>query len=239
MQSQAAALQALSPQLPMLARACGRTLLLAFLVLVVAAALPLQPRSLAWATQISSRIIDTASFPLLGVALLRFATFLEPSPDPLTERREALAWAQRRDLVIRLAWLGVVSLFLLAVWQIPLLLGSFTSLDQQNVARAGQLNQRISQGEQSIRQAPPAQIQSEWQRLQAAGAPGITAEIRDPERKRQILLAQLEQEQQQLGRTLGSQNDQSRFVAIRNSLRILALCAIYIAGFQAIARRRA
>lgn len=47
----------------------------------------------------------------------------------------------------------------------------------------------------------------------------------------------LEQEQQQLGRTLGSQDDQSLFVAIRNSLRILALCAIFFAGFQAIARR--
>ena len=204
MQNQAAALQALSPQLPMLARACGRTLMLAFLVLVAAAALPLQPRSLVWATQISSRIIDTASFPLLGVGLLRLASFLQPEPDPLSDPKEAMALARQRDGALRLCRLGVFSLFLLAAWQIPLLIGSFTSLDQQNVIRAGELNQRISQGEQSIRQAPPTQIQSEWQRLRAAGAPGITAEIRDPEQQRRILLAQLEREQQQLGRTLGS-----------------------------------
>jgi hypothetical protein len=37
----------LNPQVPLLVRACGRTLILAFLVLVVAAALPFQPRSLA------------------------------------------------------------------------------------------------------------------------------------------------------------------------------------------------
>ena len=66
---------ALNPQVAMVARACGRTLILAFLVLVVAAALPFQPRSLPWATQVSSRIVDTASFPLLGVALLRLASF--------------------------------------------------------------------------------------------------------------------------------------------------------------------
>jgi hypothetical protein len=76
------------------------SLILALLMLVVAVALPLQQRSLALATQkIFHRIIDTASFPLLGVGLLRFATFLKPSPDLFTERREALAW------------LGVVSLF--------------------------------------------------------------------------------------------------------------------------------
>ena len=117
MHSEAVALQAPSPQLPMLARAGGRTLNLDLLVLVLvqAAPLSLQLRSLAWVTQISSRIIDTASFPLPGVGLLRFATILEPSPDPHTRRREALAWAHRRDLVVHLVWLDVVSLFLLAV----------------------------------------------------------------------------------------------------------------------------
>jgi hypothetical protein len=53
------------------------------------------------------------------------------------------------------------------VWQIPLLFGSFTTMDQQGVARSSELNQRIGQGEQTIRQAPPAEIQREWQRLRS------------------------------------------------------------------------
>jgi hypothetical protein len=50
------------------------------------------------------------------------------------------------------------------------------------------------------------------------------ARIRDPDQK--------------LARTIGGQQGQSRFVVVRNSFRILALCAVYIAGFQAIGRRR-
>jgi len=152
---------------PLLARACGRTLLLAFLVLVITAAVPFQPRSLAWASQLSGRIVDTASFPLLGVALLRLASLLQPEPDPLSEPTEAMALALERDGALRLCRLGVISLGLLAVWQIPLLFGSFTTMDQQGVARSSELNQRIGQGEQTIRKAPPAEIQREWQRLRA------------------------------------------------------------------------
>lgn len=238
MQSQPSPLLALDPQVSIVARACGRTLILAFLVLVAVAALPFQPRSLAWATQISSRIVDTASFPLLGVALLRLASFLQPEPDPRSEPRVAMALARQRDGALRLCRLGAFSLVLLALWQVPLLIGSFTRLDQQNVARASELNQRISQGEQTIGQASPEVIQREWQRLSAAGAPGISAEISDPQQQREILLAQLEQQQQQLGRTVGEQDGQSRFAVLRNTLRTLALCAVYIAGFLAMGRRQ-
>jgi len=216
MPSQPSPLLALNPQVPLVVRACGRTLIIAFLVLVIVAVLPFQPRSLAWASQISSRIIDTASFALLGVALLRLASFLLPEPDPLSEPRQAMALARQRDGALRLCRLGAISLSLLAIWQIPLLLGSITSLEQQNLARSNQLKQQLSQGEQTIREAPPAVIQREWQRL----------------------LEQLEQQQQQLGRTISNQDGQGRFALMRNILRNLALCAVYIGGFLAIGRRR-
>jgi hypothetical protein len=95
---------------PLVVRACGRTFILAFRLLVIVAVLPFQPRSLPWATQISSRIIDTASFALLGVALLRLTSFLQSKPDPLTDRRAALALARQRDGALRLCRLGVISL---------------------------------------------------------------------------------------------------------------------------------
>ena len=234
---------ALDPKVLMLARVCGRTLLLAFLVVILASVLPIELRSVAWGTQLTSRIVDAASFPLLGVALLRLATLLQEEPNPRNSkgeyeqsvlRKEAKALAKQKDVVLLLCRSSMVVLALVAVWQIPLLIGGISVLDQQNQARSGQLNQRISQGELTIRQAPAAAIQREWQRLSAAGAPGISSDIRDPEKQRELLLKQLERQQQQLGRTLGNQDGQGRLVLLRNSLRVLALCGIYIAAFQGI-----
>ena len=192
--------------MPLVVRACGRTLILAFLVLVIVAVLPFQPRSLPW--------------------------------DPLTDRRDALALARQRDGALRLYRLGLISLALQAAWQIPLLLGSITSLEQQKLARSNQLKQQLIQGEQTIREAPPRVIQWEWQRLSATGTPGLSQDIRDPEQQRQPLLEQLEQQQQQLGRTISNQDGQGRFALVHNILRNLALSAVYIAGFQTMGRRR-
>jgi hypothetical protein len=75
------------------------------------------------------------------------------------------------------------------------------------------------------------------ERLSAAGAPGLSQEIRDPEQQR-LLLEQLEQQQQQLGRTISNEDGQGRFALVRNILRNLALSAVYIGGFLAIGRRR-
>lgn len=238
---------ALDPKVLMLARVCGRTLLLAFLVVILASVLPIELRSVAWGTQLTSRIVDAASFPLLGVALLRLATLLQKEPNPRNPRdeyeqsvlrKEAKALAKQKDVVLLLCRSSVVVLALVAVWQIPLLFGGIAVLDQQNQARSGQLNQRISQGEQTIRQAPAAAIQREWQRLSAAGAPGISSDIRDPEKQRELLLKQLERQQQQLGRTIGSRDGQGRFLVVRNSLRIMALCAAYITGFLGLSSLR-
>jgi len=231
-------LPALDPKVAVLARVCGRTLFLAFVVVILAATLPFQPISLAWGTQFSSFVVDAASLPLLGVGLLRLATLLQPEPDPQSERKEALTLAKQKDAALLLCRLGMISLALLAVWQIPLMFGSIATLEQQNQLRSGQLNQRISQGEETIRRAPAAVIDREWQRLNAAGAPGITPNIRDPEQQRQVLLKQLQRQQQQLGRTIGTRDLQGRFLVVRNSLRNMALSGVYIASFLAIGKRR-
>lgn len=228
----------LNPKVPLLVRACGRTLLLAFVVVILASALPIDVRSVPWGTQLSNRIVDAASLPLLGVALLRLANLLQAEPDPRSERQEALTLARQKDLAYKLCRAGVISLALLAVWQIPLLFSNIAQLDQRNQARSGQLSERINQGEQTIRQAPAALIQREWQRLRAAGAPGLSADIRDPEQQRQLLLKALEKQQQLLGRTIGNREDQGRFLLVRNSLRVIALCGIYSTGFLAIGTRR-
>jgi hypothetical protein len=228
----------LDPKVAVLARACGRTLFLAFVVVILAASLPFKPLSLAWGTQFSTFLVDVAFLPLLGVGLLRLATLVQPQPDLKSERKEALAIAKQKDAALLLCRSGIISLALLAVWQIPLMFGTIATLEQQNQLRSGQLNQRISQGEEMIRRAPAALIEREWQRLNTAGAPGITPDIRDPEQRRQVLLKQLESRQQQLGRTIGTRDIQGRFLIVKNSLRNLALCGVYIAGFLAMSKRR-
>lgn len=228
---------ALAPKVAILIRACGRTLLLAFIVVILAASLPIQPVSSVWGTQFSNRIVDAVFLPLLGVVLLRLARLLQPDPDSYSKRKGVLALVKQKDTALLLCRLGMISLGLLAVWQIPLMFGSIATLEQQNMVRSGQLKQRLSQGEQTIRQAPTALIQREWQRLTAAGAPGISPAISNPEQQRQLLLQQLEQQQQQLGSTIDNRDVQGRFLVVRNTLRILALCGVYIAGFQAIGKR--
>lgn len=96
----------LHPRLPLLVRATGLTLVVVFALFVISAALPFSFRSSAWAAQLTSRIIDATSLGFVGVALLRFATLLEPWPDPAAGRREALRWARRRNQALGLARLG-------------------------------------------------------------------------------------------------------------------------------------
>lgn len=67
---------------------------------------------------------------------------------------------------------------------------------------------------------------------------GDLPDVRDPEQQRQLLLEQLERQQQQLGCAICDQEGQRRFLVVRNSLRNLMLTGIYIAGFQAMGRRR-
>lgn len=228
----------LEPTVARLARLCGRTLLIAFGIIILGAALPLQAASSTWGTQFSSIIVDSAFLALLGVAMLGLATPPPKEQDYRSKRRNSNWLIKPKDGILLLCRAGVVGLVLLAVWQIPLMMGSIAAFERQIQARAGQLNERISQGEQTIRRAPAALIQREWQRLAAARAPGISPEINDPEKQRQLLLKQVERQQQQLDRTIGSRDGQGRFLVMRNSLRIMALCAAYITGFLGVSSLR-
>jgi hypothetical protein len=221
------------PRIPLLARATGLTLVVVFALLVLAAALPFNPRSIAWAAQLASRIVDATSLGFVGVALLRFGTLLEPEPDLAAGRREALRWARRRNQALGLARLGVIGLALLAIGQIPLFMLSVNDLDRQASARSSQLSQRLAQTEQLIRQAPVGQIQQHWQRLNPATAPALS----DPQAQRQALLNLAENQQQQAGVSVQKRADQLRFELVRNSLRTLLIALAYLAGFRVLCGR--
>ena len=229
--------QSIDSHLPKLARVCARTLLLAYLLTQFFLLLPLSPLSPDWGSQLSSRILDGAPVPLLAVALLRYASLAEPSPDPQSEPEEAMEVARRRHNAVQLCKLGVISLSLLAVWQFALLSGSLTALEQRNSNKATQESRRLRQSEQSIIQASGVQIDQVWQELMAAGAPGLGKPVSGTEQRRERLLEAIKTDQQQLVQGLREEGNRARFTILRERLRNLGLCLIYVLGFDRLGRQ--
>lgn len=227
----------LDPHLPMLVRVTGRTMLIVFVVVVLTSMLPLSPRSPVWGVQLSTRIIEVTSFAMVGVACLRFASFLEPIPDYAIAPQKAMQVARRRDGALRFCRLGVISLALLALWQVVLLFSNLAIVDRENAALSGQLRGRIGEAEKLVSEAPGSMVQQQWQQLTAAKAPGFSPAISAPEQQRQALLSKLRADQKKVDLDLIRKTGQARFDLLLSTFRRLALCAAFIIGFFALGRR--
>jgi hypothetical protein len=230
----------LDPHLQNFARVCGRTLLAIFVVSVVGAALPLNLSSPEWGSQLSNRIIDNGPLALIGVGLLRAAGFLlpDPEPDPDLEPAKAEQLARSRNKAVLLSEAGVISLALLSLWHLPLFLGSLSLVEQQNSAQVSQIEQRYQQTEEAVRSATPAQLNQEWQKLRSAGVPNL-AENATTEQQRKGLLKRLKSQRQEANRTVNDGKNLSTFTLLRNALRSLVICILYISAFYALGRRLA
>lgn len=228
--------QAPISRLPKLARVCGLTLLLVFVISVFFAVFPLNLRSPLWGSQLSSRIIDSASIALVGVTLLGGAAVIEKnSEDSARDPRRARSTRQCAS-VMRLCRIGVISLVLLAIWQLALLLGNTIQINQSNLSRSGRIAPALAKAEQFLRQASAAELDRPWQQFIASGAPGLKQPVNGVEQKREVLLATIKSNQRQVERTLKSQADQARLAVVRDSIRRLALCLIYGSGFFLLGR---
>jgi hypothetical protein len=205
------------PRPAMLLWVCGKILILVFLIIVIATVLPLNPRSVEWGTQLASQIVNAAFLPLIGVALLRAGSLLQPWPQPSSDPSLAMRLARRRHTALQFSRRGVVSLSLLAVWHVPLFLGSVTLIDQRNAAETAVLSKSLESDVLSIQRASVAEI---------------------PEDQRMTLISQIETRQQQIGRDASSRGNAARFALLHNALRSLVLCLAYVAGFLALGRRR-
>lgn len=228
--------QPVNPLLPMLARVCGRTLLLGFVLNLFFVMVPLNLGSAVWGAEFSSRIVDSASIALVGVALLCCAAFVQLMPDPELEPLAARNLARQRGFALRLCRLGMVSLVLLALWQLPLLLGSTGLLNQRSVTEAARLSPVVERVERSIREAPPAAIEQRWQQLRAADAPGLQGAGGSTEQKRRAMLAAIAAREQQLEGSISSRGNQVRVSMVRDALRRIGLCLIYAGGFFGLRR---
>jgi len=227
----------IDPHLAMLARVSGRTLLWIFLLSVAATIVPFNPRSLDWGTNLSNRIVEALSFAFVGIAFLRFACFLVPSPDPIEEPEQAIQLAVQRDSAIRLCRLGIYALLLLSIWQGVMFMQSLNGIDQERTALASQLSQHITQTEQSIRQAPADQVAREWQQLKAEQPQARSQGISGPEQQRQALLKAFDDEQKQFRQNMTKEANQKLFSVVITTVRRLAFCLLFILGFQALSRR--
>lgn len=222
-----------------LAQICGRTLLFTFAVSVFFAVFPLEFGSPLWGTQVSSRIIDRAFIALVGVALLCAAAFLQPMPeDPHTSRRLVMKLGRQRRLAFRLCYSGVIGMALLAAWQLLLLIGNVGQINQGVLSQSQRISPAIETGKQLVSQASAPQLEQSWKRFIAAGAPGLKQPVNaaGPEQKRQALLTAIKIEQQKVDRSITSRGSQARMVAVRDTLRRVALCGLYGAGFFSLRR---
>jgi hypothetical protein len=229
----------LDPRLVMLLWVCGKTLILVFLIIVIATMLPFNPRSVEWGMRLSNRIIDTAYLPLIGVALLRVGSLLLPWPEARADSATASRHARRRHSARQFAHRGVVSLSLLAVWHVPLLLGSVTLIEQRNAVEAMALTNSLRRYELVIRRASSAEIEQQWQEISQSRAIDLPEKINSPQQLRSLLISQIERRRQQASQMTSRKGNEALFSLVHNALRSLALCLAYIAGFHALGRRNA
>lgn len=85
----------------------GLCLLLAYLVLVVGGALPLQLLSPAWQVGLTGALIDNAPIALLGLVLLHLAAFFDPEDEKLQQR---VFWLARLSILASLGFLLLIPL---------------------------------------------------------------------------------------------------------------------------------
>jgi hypothetical protein len=228
--------QTATPQLPSIAQLCGRSLIIIFLVTLIAGFFPITIKSPIWGSQLSNRILDGGVLPLLGVALLRVSSSLQFSGDSKGDREASIRLSKRRDSVLRLTQIGVISMVLLAIWQVILFGGNIDQIDQQRTARSQQLTQRLSAAEQSLREAPQSAVDQAWQRLSSAGFPALPEGINTQEEQREALLERIRSEQQQASLAVSQQGAQARFALMRNLARNLLLCGVYITAYRGLGK---
>jgi hypothetical protein len=227
-----------------------RVLMIAFVLFVITAALPLNLFSQVWGHQFSSAILNVGVLPWLALALGLLGVTLQQREQlhGRTSARDpqAVAAVSHADLVdtdeddeeseesmasdgdLRfMAKLGFYAMVLLAVWQLVLLGGSLGQIDARQVVERQVIDQRFGALQQQLKQLPPERLDQALQQLGVPPAPA--GQSGDPFKRLQDSRTQVQQQD--------SRNaNQARFVLTRESLRNLLLAILYATGFYGLAR---
>lgn len=231
--------QAIDPHLPVMARVCGRSMILAFLVVLAASFFPMNLNSSSWGSQISNRILDACVLPMIGVTLLRSACFLESGVDSRRHPNAAKRLLRLRESSRRLIQVGRASLILLAIWQVPLFVGNLNQIDQQRTVESKLISAKLSVLEQALRQAPQETVDETWKRFISSGQVSSKQISIDREQPRMALLERIRVQQQKANLGVSQRGNQARFALFLNLARNLLLCLIYVTGYWGLGQRLA
>jgi len=230
-----------------LLRQTYRVLLIAFVLIVITAALPLNLSSQVWGHQFSSAILNVTVLPWLAIALGRFGVTLQQreqlqarlaSGDANRLKEPELADDDEEDAPRRpslakdgdlrfLAQLGFYAMVLLAVWQIVLFAGSIRQIDARQVSENQVIDQRFGVLQQELQQLSPERLSQAFQQLGIE--PAAADQSDDP-------FDRLEESRSRVRQQANRAADQARFSLTRESLRNLLLAAVYGTGFFGLAR---
>ncbi len=209
----------------------ARVLFVIYGVRVVATAIPLQPLDTLWQLSVSSALISAAAIPLLGLALLHLAAYLDPANAALEKRRNALA---------RWAILAVLGFLLLIPVQ------AYASWSTVATARA-RLTSQLTIANRNfalVRAAINAATSLEdlQARLKSLESPELGIRFENlglplPETQRQMLIRLNEIEEQVKARIKAPPPEAIENVAT-NALRVSATSVVYALAFAIAAQRR-
>lgn len=202
-------------------------LLLLFASSLAAALFPLQPLAPAWQWRLASTLISGAPFALLGLALLRIATEIDPF-DPLV--------ARRAQLCAQLAVVAALGFLLLLPLQFRAGLQQGRSVNQAQAGRFQRAEAKLRALRQAVASATTNADLNE--RIQALQGPVLgPADIAQP---LPLLKAQvgavLDQGDQQLRRDREASQPTSPLQLLPELLRQAFACLLLALGFAALAQ---
>jgi hypothetical protein len=204
-------------------------LFLTFFAVVLSGILPLQMLDPLWQQRFCSLLVDNGAFPLMGMAFLHLASYLDPGNGRLAARLRSLAsWAT----LAALGYLLLMPLQPYSAWR------TYTSADQSQRGQLSAANKRFADMRQAILSSPnPSELQN---RLQALQGPLLgPADLAIPlPALRERLLSSLHQAEQRVGDRLQGPSKAGLWNMVQGSLRVVLTAAGYTIGFAALAQRR-
>jgi len=200
-------------------------------VTALAAMVPIQPLDTLWQLKAISTLIDSAAIPLVGLALLHLAAYLDPANSTLAKRRDQLA---------RLAILAVIGFLLLIPGQ------ALASWSTVATARA-RVTTQLSSANRSfalVREAISAatSVDDLQSRLQSLQSPELGIRFENlglplSETKRQMLI-RLNEVEEQVKTKINAPPPEAIEDVASNSGRVMGTSLVYALAFAMGAQRR-
>lgn len=203
----------------------GLLLGFAYVLLVVTSALPARLLEPQWQMQFVGSCIDSAPIPLVGLALIHLATYLNPDDELLQHRTERVS---QLALAVSLGLLLLLPLQTSAAWR------QWRRNHAAEQAERQALVARLASVRSAVDQAgSTAELTSRLQSLQAPTLSAADLALPLPELKRRLYIA-LELDDRRLQLATGRSGDANGPQLLRRSLRLVVSALLFSFGFAAL-----